>query len=143
MEETTMPPRRSGGKNERAPLSGLELEVMLVVWELGDCTSGDVIAAFRKKRDLADSTLRNVLAKLRRKGYVKAVPSIGRGFLLRPSVQRDTVARRTLKSLLASLFEGSPRQAIAYLLHDTDISDEDLEEIHELLEVRRREGGRS
>jgi BlaI family penicillinase repressor len=140
-----MAPRRSRneGKPNRPPLGGLELEVMLVVWELGECTSGDVIAAFRRKRTLAPSTIRNVLAKLRAKGYVKPIPSIGRGFLLRPTVQRETFARRTLKSLLSSLFEGSPRQAIAYLLHDTAISDQELDEIRELIDARKRRGDRS
>ena len=92
------PSRTPDSKRHRRPLSGLELEVMLVVWEMGECTSGDVIEAFRKKRDLAPSTIRNVLAKLRAKRYVTPIPSIGRGFLLRPTVQRETVARRTLGS---------------------------------------------
>lgn len=139
-----MTPRRARPPSEpdRPPLGGLELEVMLVVWELGECTSGDVIAAFGTKRDLAASTIRNVLAKLRAKGYVRPIPSIGRGFLLRPTVQRDAVARRTLKTLLSSLFQGSPSQAIAYLLSDTRISDEDLEEIRRLIEARKRRGER-
>jgi predicted transcriptional regulator len=114
---------------------------MLVVWELGECTSGDVIAAFAKKRELAASTIRNVLAKLRAKDYVRPVPSIGRGFLLRPTVAREDVARHTLKSVLASLFQGSPAQAIAYLLDDRELSDADMRQIRRLLEARKRKGG--
>jgi predicted transcriptional regulator len=111
---------------------------MQVVWELGECTSGDVIAALGKRRDLAASTVRNVLAKLRAKGYVRPIPTVGRGFLLRPAVQRDAVARRTLGSLLSSMFQGSPTQAIAYLLSDTRLSDADLEEIRRLIDARTR-----
>ena len=122
------------------PLGGLELEVMLVVWELGECTSGDVIEAFRRRRELAASTLRNVLANLRAKGYLAPIPSVGRGFLLRPTVERETVARRTLKSILSSLFEGSPKQAIAYLLDDTRISEGDLNEIKKRIDARKRQG---
>ncbi len=131
-------PARAEGSPERPPLSGLELEVMLVVWELSECTSGDVIARFRRKRRLAPSTIRNVLSNLRAKGYVRPVPSIGRGFLLRPTVRREAVTRRTLKSLMASLFQGSPKQAIVYLLADTRISNEDLDEIRRLIETRKR-----
>ncbi len=131
-------PARAEGSPERPPLSGLELEVMLVVWELGECTSGDVIARFRGKRRLAPSTIRNVLSNLRAKGYVRPVPSIGRGFLLRPTVRREAVTRRTLKSLMSSLFQGSPKQAIVYLLADTRISNEDLDEIRRLIEARKR-----
>jgi BlaI family transcriptional regulator, penicillinase repressor len=140
-----MPPRRSRSAvpASRAPLGELELEVMLVVWERGECTSGDVIAAFEGKRELAASTIRNVLAKLRAKGYVRPVPSIGRGFLLRPTVAREDVARHTLKSVLASLFQGSPAQAIAYLLDDRDLSDADMRKIRRLLDTRKRKGGAS
>ena len=134
--------RRQNPPANRPTLGDLELEVMHVVWELGECTSGDVIAALGKKRRLAASTIRNVLAKLRTKGYVRPVPSIGRGFLLRPTVPHETVARGTLKSLLSSLFRGSPTQAIAYLLDDTRLSDEDLEEIRRLIEARKRRGAR-
>ena len=135
------PRRRTPDRKPDLPvLSGLELEVMLVVWELGECTSGDVIEAFRKKRELAASTLRNVLAKLRAKGYVTPIPSIGRGFLLRPTVAREAVARRTLKTVMSSLFEGSPKQAIAYLLDDAQISQADLNELRKRIDARKREG---
>ena len=122
----------------RVSLSPLELEVMDVVWNLGECTSGDVIEAFASKRELADSTIRNVLANLRQKGYLKPIPSIGRGFRLRPTVPRETVARRSLRSLLESLFQGSPTQAIAFLLDETDASDAELDEMRRLLSTRKR-----
>src|SRR5262249_36908992 len=128
------------GRPDRPPLRGLELEVMHVVWQLGECTSGDVIEAFRGKRTLAASTLRNVLAKLRAKGYVQPVPSIGRGFLLRPAVPREDAARRTIRSLLHAWFSGSPQQAIAYMLDDATISDDELAGIKKLIDDKRRQG---
>lgn len=137
-----MPPRRprSADSRTRPALSELELEVMLVVWELGDCTSGDVIQAFGKRRALAASTLRNVLAKLRTKGYLKPVPTIGRGFLLRPTVQREAVAHSTLKTLLGSLFQGSPQQAIASLLDASSVTDDELDEIRRMIVARKSRG---
>lgn len=138
-----MPARRPRpSDNPRRPaLSGLELEVMLVVWELRECTSGDVILAFQERRKLAASTLRNVLAKLRTKGYVEPIPTIGRGFRLRPTVQRRDVAHSTLSSVLASLFQGSPRQAIASLLDAGDVSNEELDEIRRMIVARKQRGG--
>jgi BlaI family transcriptional regulator, penicillinase repressor len=130
----------SSDNNERPALSGLELEVMLIVWELGECTSGDVILAFGKRRKLAASTLRNVLAKLRTKGYLKPIPTIGRGFLLRPTVKRQAVAHSTLKTLLASFFEGSPQQAIASLLDASKITNEELDEIRRMIVARKQRG---
>ena len=138
-----MPARRPRSADRRAlpALGGLELQVMLVVWELGECTSGDVIQAFEKRRPLAASTLRNVLAKLRTKGYLKPVPTIGRGFLLRPTVQREAVAHSTLRTLLGSLFEGSPQQAIASLLDASPVTDDELDEIRRMIVARKSRGG--
>lgn len=134
---------RSNPSSKLPTLGDLELEVMLVVWELGECTSGDVIEAFRKRRELAASTLRNVLANLRAKGYVKPVPTIGRGFLLRPTVKRESVANHTLRGLLRSFFGNSPQQAIASLLDAGDATDEELESIRRMIEARRRKGEKS
>ena len=124
----------------RTPLSRLELEVMNVVWELGDCTSAQVIAAFAEQRPLAPTTIRTVLTKLREKGYVKPIPSIERGFTFRPTVRRETVARRSLNDLVVALFQDSPRQAIAHLLDDADITDADLDELRRLIDARKGKG---
>ena len=126
----------------RPPLSPLELEVMNVVWQLGDCTSAQVTNEFAKRRPLAPTTIRTVLANLRNKGYIKPIPAIGRGFTFRPTVPRESVARRSLRELLASLFAGCPRQAIAYMLEDTDIPESELDEIRRMIDANRQRKGR-
>jgi len=128
-------------RKERPALSPLELAVMDVVWNLGDCTSAEVIAEFGKKRSLAPTTIRTVLANLRGKGYIRPIPTIGRGYKLRPSVAREAVARRSLRQLLSSLFKNSPQQAIAYMLDDADVSDEELDEIRRMIDQRKNKGG--
>lgn len=137
-----MTKKKTRSRRPPSPLSPLELEVMDIVWELGDCTSAQVTDAFRQKRDLAPTTIRTVLTKLRNKGYIDPIPTIGRAFVFRPKVRRETVARRSLKNLIASLFQGSPHQAIAYLLEQTQIPDSELEEIRRKLKERRERGTR-
>ncbi|MBI3466211.1 MAG: BlaI/MecI/CopY family transcriptional regulator [Planctomycetes bacterium] len=132
-------PKKEGSKRaERPELSRLELDIMDVVWELGECSSAEVIDAYTAKRPLAPTTIRSVLANLRKKGYLEPVPTIERGFRLRPLVNRESVAQRTLKGLIRTLFGGSPRQAIAYLLKEEAIDERDLEEIRRMLDNRRK-----
>jgi len=119
-------------------LSRLELEIMDVVWELGDCSSAEVIAAYQKKRQLAPTTIRTVLANLRKKGYLEPIPTIERGFRIRAIVNRESVAQRLMKSLLNCLFSNSPRQAIAYLLKEENVTAADLDEIRRLIESQRK-----
>jgi len=131
-------PRRSAGARERPELSRLETEIMDVVWRLGECSSAEVIAAHSKVRRLAPTTIRTVLANLRRKGYLEPIPTIEPGFRLRPTVERESVVRRTLKNLVAGLLGGSPRQAIAWLLKDENLNDADLDEIRRLIDSQRK-----
>ena len=132
--------RTSRGSRSRAPLSRLEVDVMDTVWDLAGCTSAQVVAEFHKKRSLAPTTIRTVLASLRSKGYLKLIPSIDRGFRFRPTVTRQAVARRSLKSLISSLCKNSPHQAISYLLDDAGVTDSDLDEIRQMIEARKRKG---
>ena len=132
--------RKSAKSRKRPHLSRVEMSVMGIVWELGDCTSAEVIAQFVKIRPLAPTTIRTVLKKLREKGYLELVPTVERGYKFRASVSRESVARHSFKELLPSLFQGSPRQAIAYLLTDTDITDADLDEIRRMIDYRKSKG---
>ena len=132
-----MAKRISGRSEDRPELSRLEMEIMDVVWELGECSSAEVTAAYTKKRSLAPTTIRTVLANLRKKGYLEPVPTIERGFRLRALVPRDFVARRTMRGLVRSLFGGSPQQAIAYLLKDENIGEADLDEIRRMIDSKR------
>ena len=93
-------------------LSPLELEVMNVIWELGECTSADVIDRFTKKRKLANTTIRTVLANIRKKGYLDVVPSVEPRVRFKPRVSKRSVARRNVRQLLANMFGDSPREAI-------------------------------
>ena len=133
-----MGPRKQGRSSNLPELSRLEMDVMNVVWTLAECSSSDVIREYRKTRSLAETTIRTVLANLRKKGFVDLVPTIERGFRFRAVVSRDNVARKTMHSLIAKLFEGSPRQAFQYLLKDEAMTDDDLDELRRMLDAHRR-----
>jgi BlaI family penicillinase repressor len=133
-----MAKRNKDAGQVKPELSRLELEIMDVVWELGDCSSAEVIAAYQKKRQLAPTTIRTVLANLRKKGYLEPIPTIERGFRIRAIVNRESVAQRLMKSLLNCLFGNSPRQAIAYLLKEENVTAADLDEIRRLIDSQRK-----
>ncbi|HYN20817.1 MAG TPA: BlaI/MecI/CopY family transcriptional regulator, partial [Thermoanaerobaculia bacterium] len=111
--------RRKKKAEELKELSDLELAVMDVVWQAGECSSAEVVERFQARRPLAATTIRTVLASIERKGYLERVPTVERGLRYRPRVPRDAVAGRSLRKLVTSLFEGSPRNAMAYLLRDS------------------------
>ena len=117
-------------------LSRLEQEVMNIVWQLKECSSDEVIEVYSQERQLAKTTIRTVLTNLRKKGYLEKVPTIERGFRLRPVVSRETVTRRTLKNMVGTLFGGSPRYAVSCLLKESDLNKAELEEIRRMLKIQ-------
>jgi len=129
--------------NTKDELSKLELDVMAVVWELGEPSTAEVIDAYQKRRPLADTTIKTVLSNVRKKGYLELIPTTERGYRFRPTVTRDAVAKRSLKQVVSNLFGGSPRQAILHLLSEEPITQDDMREIRRMLDDRKRGGGKS
>lgn len=130
-------------KSEKPELSRLELFVMDRIWESGEASSAEIVDAVRAMRKLAPTTIRTVIANLKKKGYVEQVPSLERGFRFRPIVSRDAVAKRSLRDLFASMFQGSPRQAIAFMLREDELSQSDVAELRRMLDEKRSRGGKS
>src|SRR3954451_21685715 len=123
----------------RAPLSGLELEVMNLVWDLGESTSADIVDAFTERRPLAPTRSRTVLENIEEKGYLQRVPTTERALRYRPSFPREAVATQTLQQLVGRLFGGSPKAAIAQLLANEELDAAELDEIQKLVSRRRKE----
>lgn len=126
--------RRPKQTNE---LSEMELDIMDIVWRLGECTSSQIIDEYCRKRPLAETTIRTVLSNLRKKGYLELVPTVEPTYVYRGAVTRESVARRTLRTLVGRLFEGSPRGAIAYLIEDEELDDDEIKAIQDLIETKR------
>ncbi|MBV8518365.1 MAG: BlaI/MecI/CopY family transcriptional regulator [Acidobacteria bacterium] len=126
----------------RPALSGLELEVMNLMWDLGEATSAELVDAFTRRRPLAATTIRTVLAKIEEKGYVERVPTTERALRYRASIPREAVSTQTLRQLVGRLFGGSPKAAIAQLLADEELDADELAEIQRMVSKRRKELGR-
>ena len=135
-----MPREKKQSVHELPALSRLEQRIMGLVWNLGECSSAEVIAAHNEGEPLAETTIRSVLANLRKKGYVELVPTIERQHRLKPAVSRERGGRRTLKDLVAGFFGGSPQQILSYLIKDEKLSDEELEGLRQLIEERQKRG---
>jgi len=138
---SVMKNRAKGIDRKRPQLSRLELAIMGVVWDLKECSSAEVIVAYRKQRKLAPTTIRTVLANLRKKGYLEPVPTVERGFRLKPTISRAAIAKRSLKEILKNLFQGSPRQLILNLVSEENLSEEDWEELRRIIELRKSTEG--
>lgn len=110
-----------------------ELDVMAVLWDLGDATVAEVQE--RLSDDLAYTTVLTVLRTLEEKGHVGHQED-GRAYRYHPLVEREEAGASVLARLLDRVFAGSPELLLTQLVAEGDLSDEELERMRRLLDER-------
>lgn len=115
-------------KPRPGPLTEVELEIMHVVWELGDATVKQVHEVLSARRPVAYTTVMTMLGLLAKKGHLKREES-GRAFVYRPAHPKGRVVSRMLDDFVEKVFRGSARPLVLALLKDRKISKRELDEI--------------
>jgi predicted transcriptional regulator len=119
-------------------LTEVELEFMLIVWELGDVTTEDVLHQLRRQgRPLTDGSVRKILSILAAKGYVSRRRQ-GRGFRYKAVVPKGRAARSMVMDIVNRAFAGSPALMVASLLDSPKVSQADLRKIRQLIAEREK-----
>jgi predicted transcriptional regulator len=113
-------------------LTDLQLAVVRVLWERGECTVIEVQEGLLPARRLAQTTVATILTRLEKRGIVEHRAS-GRQFVYRPRVTEPEVRRSMVSELTALLFDGSPAALISHLIAEREIAPEDLSEVKRLI----------
>src|SRR5215472_13772779 len=82
----------------RAPLTELENEVMVAVWEAGASSVESVYKAISPKRHLKEVTVRTVLRRLEQKGYLRHEAE-GRAYVYRAVEPARSLAARAVRQI--------------------------------------------
>lgn len=122
----------------RLPLSGLEQEVMDVVWSGGKVTAADVQAALAPKRALRDSTVRTVLTRLEEKGYLRHEVE-GRAFVYSSVERPRRLAVRAVKQIIDRFCHGSVESLLTGMVDDEVVDPKELQRIIDRLAAKRKE----
>ena len=117
-------------------LTDLQLAVMKALWEVGEGTVSDILAAITKSgRELAPTTVATMLQRLSKQGWVKHRRR-GRQFLYRAKVSEKDAAKGALVRVVRSFFGGRVSLLAAQLLESEQLTPEDVEAIRQVLEKR-------
>ncbi len=119
-------------------LGTLQAEVMEILWERGNATVAEVVAEIGRRRTLTYTTVLVAMQKLEKKGWLKHRTQ-GRAYVYRPARTRRQVYGGFLRELLHSAFQRNPGLLVAHLLDEYPMSDEQLAELRQLIEARRKE----
>ncbi len=115
------------------PLSETQLEIMNVVWRLGECTVADVLRELQQKRAVARNTVQTMLSRLDEKGWLTHRDD-GGTFRYSAVVPRQRVQQRVLEQLVNAVFEGSAAGVLATLLENRSLSREEANRIRRMID---------
>jgi predicted transcriptional regulator len=119
-------------KNPVPKLTDAELEVMRAIWELEGGTVREVHERLNRNRPLAYTTVMTMLNILEEKGHLNRRKQ-GRAYLYQPVRPKSQVISGMVEDFLGKVFDGSARPLVLSLVKDQKLSEEDLEEIANMI----------
>ncbi len=112
--------------------SNLELQVLSVLWDRGPSSAREVLEAMPDKKNRAYTTVLSVLQTLEKKKLVNHKTK-GNANIYSPKVEKRKVLRPILRNWVNNVFGGKPSEAMLYLLEETEVNENELKEIQQLV----------
>jgi BlaI family transcriptional regulator, penicillinase repressor len=109
-------------------LTRFELEIMELVWQLGETSVREIQEAIPEKSRPAYTTVQTIMQRLEAKGAVRRTRKVGNALMFESVITRKSAYRRLIDELL-DLFGGSAQPLVAHLLESGKLTLEDLKEL--------------
>ena len=113
-------------------LTTQQLEIMKVVWRLGDATVRDVYEALRKQRPIAYTTVMTTMKTMEARGHLKKRAE-GRAFVYQAVEPQNRALRKIVGDFIDRVFNGSAEPLLAHLVHEKRLSQKDLEKVAKMI----------
>lgn len=109
-----------------------EEEVMLYIWDAGECFVKDIVARFPEPRP-PYTTVASIVNNLKRKGYV-STKHIGNTYQYAPLIRQSEYKRTFMGGVVRNYFANSYKEMVSFFAREQKISADDLKEIISLIE---------
>ncbi len=117
---------------QKSQPANLELQILSVLWEKGPSTVWDVLESMPDGKKRAYTSVLSVLQVMEKKGLLTHKKK-GLVHVFSPKVKKKQVLKPIMQKLASNIFGGQPSQAMQFLLEETDVSDQEMEEIHKVI----------
>ncbi len=124
-------------KDKKPVLTGQELQIMKIVWQLGTATVREVYEEFLKSRKIAYTTVMSMMGILEQKGRLRKTQR-DRAYVYSPTESKGEVVGNMVHEFVKRVFDGSAKPLLVHLAENKKISQKELDEISGLLKKRRR-----
>ena len=118
-------------------LTQRELDIMSVLWELGQATANEV----RERVDpsLAYTSVSTMIRTLEMKGYVSHRRGEGKSHVYFPVIDAEMAGESALGRVLDKIYGGSPIKLLAQLVEQRKLSDAELARMRALLKGSKKD----
>jgi BlaI family transcriptional regulator, penicillinase repressor len=117
-------------------LTRRELDIMGVLWDLGEGTVTDV--RDRVDPDLAYTSISSMIRTLEMKGYVSHRRGEGKTHVYFPVIEPEKAGASALGRVLDKIYGGSPIKLLAHLMDQHKVSDKELARMRDLLKRTKK-----
>ncbi len=112
-------------------LTKRELDIMSVLWDLGEATVTEV--RDRVDSNLAYTSISSMIRTLETKGYVSHRRGEGKTHLYFPVIKPEAAGESALGRVLDKIYGGSPIKLLAHLVEQNRLSEKELARMRDLL----------
>ncbi|MBA3661082.1 MAG: BlaI/MecI/CopY family transcriptional regulator [Gammaproteobacteria bacterium] len=123
--------------HEKYYLTPVELEIMEILWKLGEGTVHDVIANLPGDRDLAYTSVSTMLRILQQK-KVLGIKKVSRQHIYQPLLGQETYATHSIKKIVQHAFSGNSAQLVAHLVDKNRLSIDEINTLQQLLDSKKK-----
>jgi len=117
----------------KAQLPNSELEIMLIIWEIGeDVSTSDIMNALKDKKTVTVQLVQSYLKRLENKKFIK-VKKLGRLNFYEPLISLEQYRSDETNNFIDTFYQNSPTKLVATLIANKHISEEELEKIREVI----------
>jgi BlaI family penicillinase repressor len=124
-------------KTPRPIPTGLELEILKVIWKRGHATVREAFEDLLEQRKIAYTTVLTMMGVLERKGHLKKKAG-ERAYVYSPTQPQDQVVGSMVEEFVNRVFNGSAKPLLVHLMEDRNIRADEIDEIERLVQERRR-----
>ena len=118
-----------------------ELELMMIIWDAGRPMSrNEIEQQLPGDRQLSATTILSFLSRLQEKRFVQ-VRKEGRNNVYEPLVRKEDYLKQESRSIWKRLYQNSVGNFMAALGQGDELTDQDLDELQEFLDRKRKERG--
>lgn len=118
-------------------ISEAEYEVMKIVWDHAPVSTNEVVERLVKVKDWSPKTIQTMLLRLVKK-KVLTYHKESRVFVYEPLVKKEDYISDESSSFLKKFYDGNLRSMVLNFVEQDRLSEEDIEELKEILENRKK-----